>query len=113
MVNDRTRLLPHFRCNRVPDRLCAYTVHPLNNLISPGKSFVSDRHQSASYPLRLQKELRAKLQNAADSSRRSLNAEMVKRLESSFIEGQQNVLDIENNAMLKALCAKLGVQTES
>lgn len=74
---------------------------------------MSDRHQSASYPLRLSKELRAKLQKAADSSRRSLNAEIAERLECSFIEGQQTDLDIENNAMLKALCAKLGVLTES
>lgn len=76
---------------------------------------MSDRHALPPYSLRLPQQLRSKLQEAADCSRRSLNAEMVARLESSFSfaeipEGTKGALDIENNAMLKAICAQLGIK---
>ncbi len=38
------------------------------------------------YPIRLTKELRAKLEASAKDAGRSLNAEMLMRLEASFIE---------------------------
>ncbi|MHC5208778.1 Arc family DNA-binding protein [Pseudomonas chlororaphis] len=51
-------------------------------------------------------------QGQASSNKRSLNAELIARLEASFVDGEQSALDIENNSMLKALCAKLGVKAE-
>ncbi|MEZ1423383.1 Arc family DNA-binding protein [Pseudomonas monteilii] len=45
---------------------------------------MSDRHILPPYSLRLPQELRARLEKAAEISRRSLNAEMVARLEDSF-----------------------------
>lgn len=44
----------------------------------------SDRHNIAPYPLRLQPEVRARLEAAAKESGRSLHAEIVARLEASF-----------------------------
>lgn len=45
---------------------------------------MNDRHVLPPYSLRLPQELRARLEKAAEISRRSLNAEMVARLEDSF-----------------------------
>jgi hypothetical protein len=45
---------------------------------------MNDRHQTKPYPLRMSDDLREKLAEAAKSSGRSLNAEVVKRLEDSF-----------------------------
>ena len=44
----------------------------------------TDRHQSPSYPLRLDEELRTQLQAAADEQQRSLNAEIQARLKRSL-----------------------------
>lgn len=49
---------------------------------------MSDRHQTKPYPLRMPEELREALQAKAAESRRSLNAEIVARLESSLL-GEQ------------------------
>lgn len=48
---------------------------------------MTDRHVLPPYSLRLPQELRTRLEGAAEVSRRSLNAEMVARLEDSFIVG--------------------------
>jgi hypothetical protein len=45
---------------------------------------MSDRHQIKPYPLRMADELRQKIENASKESGRSLNAEIVQRLEESF-----------------------------
>lgn len=47
------------------------------------------------YPVRLTVELRAKLDKAAKEAGRSLNAEMLRRLEASFHEEKVNVLTEE------------------
>jgi predicted transcriptional regulator len=46
---------------------------------------MTDRHQAPSYPLRMPDELRERLQEAAEESGRSMNAEIVTRLEASFV----------------------------
>lgn len=45
---------------------------------------MTDRHQDPSYPLRMPKDLRALLEEAAATSGRSVNAEIVARLRQSF-----------------------------
>ena len=45
---------------------------------------MTDRHQSPSYPLRLPEELRQRVVDAAKASGRSLNAEVISRLQASF-----------------------------
>lgn len=45
---------------------------------------MSDRHQTTPYPLRMPEELRAQLKQAAAESHRSMNAEIVARLQESF-----------------------------
>lgn len=74
---------------------------------------MSTKKQSVAYPFRPPTELRERLERSAAVNNRSLNAEMIARLKSSFHEGDQNALEVENNKMLKALCAKLGVQAVS
>lgn len=74
---------------------------------------MSTKKQPVAYPFRPPAELRERLELSAAVNKRSLNAEMIARLESSFLEGEQSALEVENNGMLKALCAKLGVQAES
>ncbi|MCD0493884.1 Arc family DNA-binding protein [Chromobacterium violaceum] len=46
---------------------------------------MNDRHTIQPYPLRLQRELRAELEAAAKVNGRSLHAEIVQRLESTFM----------------------------
>lgn len=74
---------------------------------------MSTKKQSAAYPFRLPAELRERLEHSAVVNNRSLNSEMIARLESSLREGEQVALDVENNGMLKALCAKLEVQVKN
>lgn len=45
---------------------------------------MSDRHQTKPYPLRMSDELRRRLDHEGALNRRSLNAEIVARLEASF-----------------------------
>lgn len=45
---------------------------------------MSERPQSPSYPLRLPQEIRERLKRAADKEHRSLNAEIVARLETTL-----------------------------
>lgn len=45
----------------------------------------NDKQQVNPYPIRLTKELRERLEEAAKVSGRSLNAEMLLRLEASFV----------------------------
>ena len=45
---------------------------------------MTDRHQAPSYPLRMPPELKERMAYAAKASGRSLHAEIVNRLESSF-----------------------------
>ncbi len=46
---------------------------------------MNDRHQTPSYPLRMPDELRRRLEEAAEESGRSVNAEIVARLQQSFV----------------------------
>lgn len=50
-----------------------------------------DKQQVNPYPIRLTVELRAKLEDAAKTEGRSLNAEMLLRLESSFEDGDSEL----------------------
>lgn len=45
---------------------------------------MTDRHQAPSYPLRMPAELRERLEEAAAETGRSMNAEIVARLQQSF-----------------------------
>lgn len=46
---------------------------------------MTDRHQAPSYPLRMPAELRERLEEAATETGRSVNAEIVARLQQSFV----------------------------
>lgn len=50
---------------------------------------MSEKQQQASYPLRMPSELREQLEQLAARSKRSLNAEIVARLEESVAGNQQ------------------------
>lgn len=52
---------------------------------------MTDRHQVSPYPLRLSAEMRQALEKRADDAGRSLNAEIVKRLEASLVAEQHQV----------------------
>lgn len=69
--------------------------------------------KSVSFPFRSPIELRERLDRSAEANNRSVNAEIIFRLEASFLEGEQCALEVENNQMLIALCAKLGIRAES
>lgn len=49
---------------------------------------MNDRHQTKPYPLRMGEDLRAKLEEKAKEMGRSLNAEIVSRLEASLEEAE-------------------------
>lgn len=53
-------------------------------------SGMKDRHQAPSYPLRLPPELKAKVEESAEAQGRSLNAEIIARLQDSFTAGGQD-----------------------
>lgn len=46
---------------------------------------MTGKHQQQSYPLRMSDELRERLEEAARESGRSMNAEIVARLQASFV----------------------------
>ncbi|CAN7423047.1 Arc family DNA-binding protein [Paraburkholderia hospita] len=52
---------------------------------------MSDRPQQPPYPLRMPQELRERLEEAAKATGRSLNAEIVQRLESSLLHSPDEV----------------------
>lgn len=54
----------------------------------PPSATMTDRHSVAPFPLRMPDEVRERLKEAAISNKRSLNAEIVARLELSFAQGQ-------------------------
>ena len=62
---------------------------------------------------RLPQELFEKIDQAAQASGRSANAELVARLESTFDEPADTGLAVENNHMLHALCEHFGVSSKS
>ena len=49
----------------------------------------TDRHQAPSYPLRMPDQLKSKVQRAAEKSGRSLHAELLHRIETSFAAEQK------------------------
>ena len=55
------------------------------NLFDVHNVGMTDRHQAPSYPLRMPPELKERVADAAKTSGRSLHAEIVSRLENSFI----------------------------
>lgn len=70
--------------------------------------------QRTSYPFRPTPELRDRLERCARENNRSLNAELIERLEASFLEKKDSAaLVIQNNLMLKKLCAQSGIDIES
>jgi len=61
----------------------------------------TDRHQAPSYPLRMPDQLKSKVQSAAEKSGRSLHAELLHRIETSFAAEQKafvRELNFESNA---------------
>lgn len=69
---------------------------------------MSDRHQTTPYPLRMPEDLRAQLKQAAADSSRSMNAEIVARLQESF----EHATASEPGDSLKELQRKLEAQDE-
>lgn len=72
--------------------------------------------QRTSYPFRPTPELRDRLERCARENNRSLNAEMIERLEASLLDAKDEdsaALIIQNNLMLKRLCAQAGIDIES
>jgi|LSQX01.1.fsa_nt_gb hypothetical protein len=70
--------------------------------------------QRTSYPFRPTPELRDRLERCARENNRSLNAELIERLEASFLEKKDSAaLVIQNNLMLKKLCVQSGIDIES
>lgn len=57
---------------------------------------MSDRHQTKPYPLRMPEELRENLKSIAQENNRSLNAEIVARLQESFELSFSNQEKVEN-----------------
>ncbi|WP_099733863.1 Arc family DNA-binding protein [Delftia sp. 60] len=59
----------------------------------------TDRHQAPSYPLRMPDELKARIQASANESGRSLHAELLHRLESSY-KDDDTIKLLKNNVVL-------------
>lgn len=66
-----------------------------NLLVLHEEAVVSDRHQTSPYPLRMPPELRDNLKEAAKENRRSMNAEIVARLQQSF--GEQTMRPMQDS----------------
>ena len=64
---------------------------------------MTDRHQAQAYPLRLPADLKAKVEEAAAASGRSLNAEIIARLESTFLSPEESMSVAEMREILKSL----------
>ena len=64
---------------------------------------MTDRHQAQSYPLRLPADLKAKVEEAAAASGRSLNAEIIARLEITFVPPEESMSVADLRKVLKAL----------
>lgn len=61
---------------------------------------MNDRHQTKPYPLRMGEDLRAKLEEKAKEMGRSLNAEIVARLEESLATAQEDPEDVEFSQLI-------------
>lgn len=68
---------------------------------------MNDRHQIAPYPIRMPAELRAQLEDAAKAGNRSLHAEIIARLQSTF------AAPTEEEAIAQPTLAKLMKDVES
>lgn len=63
------------------------------------RGMATDRHQAPSYPLRMPDELKARIQASANESGRSLHAELLHRLESSY-KDDDTIKLLKNNVVL-------------
>lgn len=72
----------------------------------------TDRHKISPYPVRMEDQLRQKLEASALAEGRSLHAEIIRRLEISFDEAIFTPVETSNNAMLKAICVQLGIKVD-
>lgn len=61
---------------------------------------MADRHQAQAYPLRLPDELKSRIAEEAKASGRSLNAEIVARLEGSLEQRQDGKVDPAHRALI-------------
>ena len=69
-------------------------------------SIMSDRHQVTPYPLRMDAELRDRITEAAKANNRSLNAEIIERLQRSFPERKRKeipMVPVSNDVLLEHL----------
>ena len=65
---------------------------------------MTDRHQIAPYPLRMEQELRDRIERAAKANNRSMNAEIVSRLQNSFPQPSENpVIKVPDTLILEHL----------
>ena len=71
----------------------------------------------AQFKLRLSGSLHARLTNTAHDNKRSINAEIVTRLEQSFVERSADISVAESVAELDrklgAICEHLGIKTDN
>lgn len=72
---------------------------------------MSDRHALPPYSLRMPQELREQLDSAAKANRRSLNAEIVARLDESFAPRTMDDIEAVRPAQLERELADLSVQS--
>ena len=93
---------------------CCDAISPESNWIDQKTRVIEvvKQKQQDSYPFRPPLELRERLERSARDNKRSLNAEIVVRLEASLSPSEPSQLEIANNQMLKRLCCKLGVAIE-
>lgn len=74
---------------------------------------MSDKRQQPSYPLRMPLELREQIESSSSSNKRSVNAEIVARLEDSFLPKAGAPLTIFGAAeLLMDLCKAEGVKVQ-
>lgn len=72
---------------------------------------MNDRHQTKPYPLRMGDALRAKLEDQAKDMGRSLNAEIVGRLEESFEPPKATLTDVQAKSLADEIMLMIEVKS--
>lgn len=85
-----------------------YPAHNANRGVT-----MNDRHTISPYPIRMPAELRAELEQSAKDGSRSLHAEIISRLEDSFLPQRPASVDIpEAIRLLMQVCEDRGVKVQ-
>lgn len=64
---------------------------------------MSDRHQAQAYPLRMPDDLKARVAESAKANGRSMNAEIIARLDASFAGPADHLNDVQDPDVLNTL----------